>query len=253
MICFHNLSLALATSIILMCHSLVLTIGSILSWHFYGVQACRSSTAEQTLNIPPSAASALADEIDVTGGDSSKEWVNISLFNLAHWHIPQFVGVVSAILASICIWTKLTKTGCAKLMLPHSASPPSIKHKAPLPLPAPLPAPPPPPPMPLPPEEHGFPMVPINQVYFQKHQLLRNSRSYDDLDLNYNPPEFPRSNLEYSRRAPISHMSQQVQDEFNDRKMVTHLGQPTLAIESSAPNRPQAPALEALAEPLAES
>ena len=38
-----------------------------------------------------------------------------------------------------------------------------------------------------------------------------------------------------------------------DPSMVTHLGQPTLAIESSAPNRPQAPALEALPEPLAES
>ena len=101
-------------------------------------------------------------------------------------------------------------------------------------------------------EEQNFPMVPINQVYFQKHHLLRSARSYDDLDLPYNPPDFTRPNLEYSRRAPISHMPQQVSDEFNDRKMVTHLGQQTLAIESSAPNRPQAPALEALPEPLTE-
>ena len=192
MICFHNLSLALATSIILMCHSLVLSVGAFLSWQLAEVRACRSSTAEQTLNIPPSVSSALANEIDVSGGDSSKEWVTISLFNLANWHIPQFVGIVCAILASVCIWTKLTKAGCpcAKLMLPHPASPPSIKHHAPLPLPAPPPAPPPPPPLPVPHEEQGFPMVPINQVYFQKHHLLRNSRSFDDLDIHYNPPEF---------------------------------------------------------------
>ena len=96
-------------------------------------------------------------------------------------------------------------------------------------------------------------MVPINQVYIQKHQLLRNSRSYDDLDLHYNPAEFSRQNLDYTRRAPISHIPQQAQEEFGERKMVTHLGQPTLAIESSLPNRPQAPALEALPEALTDN